>query len=585
MRHLFGTGAGSGVAVGPARLLPPRIELEERRIAADRIVSELERFEAAVATTDAAMAEIARDPAEPPETTAELIEAHRAILASDEIAHEARRLIGERSLGAEWAVRVVLDHLRPVFEQMKDERFRTRFEDVESVAARLLRTLLHLPEIQLDERLAGGIGIGVELSPLDAVELHRIGIAGFVTERGGPTSHGAIVARALGVPFVFGVGGLSGLVSPGELVCVDAARAEVVVQPDEATLAAFAARQAEEAERWRVAQVTQLEPSITADGVAVSLGANIDSAREAAAAVAAGADEIGLVRTELLYLDRRSLPSEEEQLDDAVHILAAAGGRPVTFRTLDLGGDKLSAGGRVAGGQNPALGLRGIRLSLRRRDLFRTQLRALYRAAAFGPLRILFPLVSTVTEVRDARHVCAEVCDALAADGLPHDPHALVGAMIETPSAVLTADHIAAACDFLSVGTNDLIQYAFAADRKNEEMAYLYQPMHPSVLRALRQIFLAAAGADRPVSVCGDMAGDPAHTWILLGLGLRAFSMTARQLPFVKSMVRRAVLTHAEEIAAAALRLTSHDEVEALALARLGGRSPPELGGAKESYR
>jgi phosphoenolpyruvate-protein phosphotransferase (PTS system enzyme I) len=580
MHLLSGIGAGNGIAIGAARLLPPRIAIEESRIATERIVSELKRFDAAITTTDAAMAEIAHHSSAPRNVGSDLVDTHRAMLNSDEIAGEARRLIRERSLGAEWAVRLVLNEMRSAFTQMKDERFRARFEDAEAVADRLLRSLLDLPEIRLDERLVGAIGIGFELSPLDALQLHRLGIAGFATERGGPTSHEAIIARTLDLPYVFGVTGLVDLVRSGDTTCVDGTHGEVVVNPDELTVRAFEQRRLHEAERWRAVEVIQAAPALTLDGTAVSMGANIESASEVASAIAAGADHIGLVRTELLYLDRRVLPSEEEQFQDAVDIVEAAGGRPVTFRTLDMGGDKLPVGVRIDVGPNPALGLRGIRFSLRRRDLFRTQLRALYRAAARGPLQIMFPLVSSATEIRDARRICLQVCAELLAEGAPHDPRAPIGAMIETPSAVLTADHIAAACDFMSVGTNDLIQYAFAADRQNEEMAYLYRPLHPSILRALQQVFAAAAAATScSVSVCGDMAGDPAHAWVLLGLGLRSFSMTTRQIPFVKSVLLKTELALAEQFAKDALLLTDADDVEALVTARLGERFSLELEG------
>jgi phosphotransferase system enzyme I (PtsI) len=362
-------------------------------------------------------------------------------------------------------------------------------------------------------------------------------------------------------------------------LCIDASFSEVVIRPDDATLRSFERRRAAEAERLRVVATTRREPAVTLDGTTVFLGANVESATEVAAAIEAGADHIGLVRTELLYLARPALPSEEDQYRDAVDILRAAGGRPVTFRTLDVGGDKLPMGVRIPVGPNPALGMRGIRFSLDRPDIFRAQLRALYRAAAVGPLRIMLPLVSRVAEVREARRICARVCEELAFERTPFDDRAPLGAMIETPSAVFTADHIAAECDFVSVGTNDLIQYAFAADRQNEDMAYLYQPTHPSILRALAQVFAAAATAGRPVSVCGDMAGDPWNTWLLLGLGLRSFSMATPELAFVKSIVRKTELPLAREFAGAALELTSSEEVAALASARFGARFALELDG------
>jgi phosphotransferase system enzyme I (PtsI) len=582
MESLDGTGAGSGIAIGVAQPLAPHVDVEERHVATDRLVSELIRFEAAIENTDAEMAEAAAlARALGPRTSigAEMVDAHRAILHSDELTMGARRLIRERKLGAEWAVRTVLDEVRGVFERMSDERFRARLADVEAVADRLLRSLLQLPAVRANERLEGKIAVGAELSPLDVLHLHRLGVAGIATERGGPTSHAAILARAVGIPYVFGVAGLVERVRGGELICLDAARGEVVIDPDEEALRRFEQRQAElEARSRAVIAATSHAPAATLCGAPLAIGANVESARDVEAAIAAGADHIGLVRTELLYLGRAILPSEEEQWVDAVEIVRAARGRTVTFRTLDLGGDKLPSGVRIGVGPNPALGLRGIRFSLRRRDLFRTQLRALYRASAAGPVRIMFPLVACVTELRAAREVCRAVRDELAAAGEPHDPHVPLGAMIETPSAVLTADHITSACSFVSVGTNDLVQYAFAADREDAEMAAMYQPHHPTILRALRHVFGAAAQSGCEVSVCGDMAGDPANAWMLIGLGLRSFSMSARQIPFVKSLLMRTAVAEAEQLAADALRLDDPAEIKALARARLGDRFALQLG-------
>lgn len=429
----------------------------------------------------------------------------------------------------------------------------------------MLRSLAGVPEPQHSENLRGAVVVGVELSPRDALQLHELGIAGFATERGGLTSHEAIIARTLGIPYVFGLRRLVERVRAGDLVCIDAARGEVVLRPDVEALGTFKHRREHESERWRVVQAQQRVPVVTLDGTPVSLGANVSSAGEIKEAIGAGADHIGLVRTELLYLDRLRVPSEAAQLQDALTMVRAAAGCPVTFRTLDLGGDKLHRAVQIAVGPNPALGLRGIRFSLRRPDLFRTQLRALYRAAVAGPLRILFPLVSSVSEIREARSLCAQVCAELAASGTPHEPRTPLGAMIETPSAVLTADHIAAESDFLSVGTNDLIQYTFAADRQNEDMTYPYQPLHPSILRALQQILATGQRLRCPVSVCGDMAGDPANARALLGLGLRSSSMAARELVFVKSLLRQTRLAEAEQLARGALLLTCTEEVMALA--------------------
>jgi phosphotransferase system enzyme I (PtsI) len=563
MRRFRGTGTSRGIGIGPARLLPPPFHIEERRVESDRIAGEVERFDAAIATTDAAMQRLADEASTAPRELGELIDAHRAILKSDELTLDTRALIVERSMGAEWAVRLVLEKLRPVFAAMTDPRFRERFEDVEAVANRLLRTLLAVPEIRL-ENMTDAVAVALELSPLEALQLHRAGIVGFLTERGGPTSHAAIVARTLGIPYVFGVAGLVAAVQAGETVCIDGERGEVVVAPDAPTEADFARRRREAAGRQRAVEAGRHEPAITLDGTNMQLGANVESREDVSAAVAAGADHIGLVRTELLYLDRAELPSEDEQLEDARQLVEAAAGRPVTFRTLDIGGDKLPVSVRIAVGPNPALGVRGIRFSLRRLDLFRTQLRALYRAATYGPVQIMFPLVSRADEVQQARAICADVCAELTRQGLSHDACVPIGAMIETPSAALTADHVAAVSDFLSIGTNDLIHYAFAADRDNDDVVDLYRPLHPAILRLLRSVFDGAAAHGRPVSLCGEMAGDPRYTSMLVGLGLRAFSMIASQIPFVRSVLRTVDLASAQRLAHEALQLTSDVEVAAL---------------------
>ena len=578
MIRLRGSAAGGGITTGPVHLAAPRLLVEERYVTPARVAGELGRFDAAVAAADAAMAEVAAH-GESASTGAEVIAAHRAILQSDEVIDAAHHLIRDRGIGAEWALRIVVDQLGVRFAQMDDERFRERFADVEHVAEALLRRLVGVPPLDVTQPLAGAVVVGYDLSPVDILRLHRLGVSGFAAERGGPTSHTAIVARTLGSAFVLGVHGLVEAVRTGDVVCLDGRAREVVVRPDAATLLSFEERRAAEAERVRIVDAMRSAPSVTVDGTAISIGANIESVDEIAAAVAAGADHIGLVRTELLYLDRPSLPTEEEQYLDAVEMVRAAAGRPVTFRTLDLGGDKLPMGVRIPVGPNPALGMRGIRFSLERRDIFRTQLRALYRAAASGPLRILVPLVSSVSEMRQVRAICTDVCAELAAANLAHEAGVPLGAMIETPSAVLTADHIAASSDFVSVGTNDLVQYAFAADRQSEDMAYLYQPMHPAIVRALAQVFAAAAAAGRPVSVCGDMAGDPWSTWLLVGLGLRSFSMAMPEIAFVKSIVRHTALAEAEEFARAAMELTTVEEVTDLAMARFGQRFPLELAG------
>jgi phosphotransferase system enzyme I (PtsI) len=286
---------------------------------------------------------------------------------------------------------------------------------------------------------------------------------------------------------------------------------------------------------------------------------------------------VGLFRTEFLYLERPELPSEEEQYAHAVAALKNVGGRSITFRTLDLGGDKLPPSVRIPSGTNPAMGLRSIRFSLRRRDVFRTQLRALYRAAAVGPMQILLPLISGVAELRATKQLCLETVEDLKREGIAHVAKVPLGVMIETPSAALIADLLAAECDFLSIGTNDLIQYTLAADREDEHVGYLYHPMHPAILRALRQIVAGASSAKRSVAMCGDMAGDPMSLWMLLGIGLRNFSMAPRQIPVVKSIIRSTRIDEAERLAEKALQLRTESETEALVRDAMLARFPVEL--------
>jgi phosphotransferase system enzyme I (PtsI) len=565
MHRLHGVGASHGIAIGPAHSLEITVEVSERKISDEEIDPELARFDEAVATTDeqlrALQGELERQGGE----GAELVGIQRLMLKSTQLCGETRRRIRVEAVGAEWALRLALDRIQVTFRRLTEQRFRERGADAEAVGERLLRVLVGMPELKPGAGApSGAIAVGVDLSPLDPLALARVGIAGIASEGGGRTSHTAILTRALGLPYVVGIKHLSTTVHVGDTVIVDGGRGEVIVNPDPETRRAFEERAAVGRARAEHLQGARALPAVALDGAVVTLNANVESLPEIAAVIEAGATGVGLFRTEFLYLERPDLPDEEEQYLDAVAVLEALAGRPATFRTLDLGGDKLAVSVRPPKGANPALGVRSIRFSLQHPDIFRTQLRALYRAATRGPLRIMFPLVSGVTEMTRARALCREVCQELAAEGLPHRPDTPIGAMIETPSAALTIDHLARACDFFSIGTNDLIQYAFAADRQNEDVSHLSHPLHPAVLRSIKQILDAAAVADRPVSLCGDMAGDPGLTWILVGLGLTDLSMSPREIPAVKAVIRASTLAEMRELAGQALSLGSEDEVQAL---------------------
>jgi phosphotransferase system enzyme I (PtsI) len=579
VERLTGVGASPGIAIGVAHVLGSRVDVHERRIPADAVDAEIKRFEDALAQTDAQLARIQHEIAEREgdEHQYRILEAHRLMLSDVHLTDQAKRYIRDDKTSADWAVRRALDQIQSVFDRIEDPYFRERRSDIAMVGERLLRNLLGMVESSVEDTPKGSIAIGHDLSPADVAQLGRAEAAAFCTEGGGRTSHTAIVARALGLPLVVGVEHLGNRVWSGMTVIVDGNRGEVILDPDAEALRRYNARA--DVQRARAQRLSAMRdtPSATIDSTPIHLAANVEMLEEIPIAVDLGAEAVGLFRTEFLYLERPTLPSEEEQYQHAVAALKSVGGRPITFRTLDLGGDKLPAAVRMPSGANPAMGLRSIRYSLHRIDIFRTQLRALYRASVEGPMSILFPLISGVAELRAAKRVCADVCAELAKEGIPHDPKVPIGTMVETPSAAFIADLLADECDFLSIGTNDLIQYALAADREDEHVGYLYHPLHPAILRALKQIVEGAGRANKPVAMCGDMAGDPLLAWMLIGLGLRHLSMAPRQIPVLKSIVHSTKIADAERLARAALELRTEIEVEELVYGTMRERFPLEL--------
>jgi phosphotransferase system enzyme I (PtsI) len=583
MEKLTGAAASPGIAIGVAHVLGSRVEVHERRIARETVEAELRRFEEALAHTDAQLARIQTQIAEREhdEQQYRILEAHRLMLQDVHLVEVARKIIRDEQTGAEWAVRRALDQIQAVFDRIEDPYFRERRSDVATVGERLLRNLLGMVESPSGEDAPkGSIAVGHDLAPADVAQLGRAEVAAFVTEGGGRTSHTAIVTRALGLPYVVGVEGLGHHVWSGMNVIVDGTRGVVILDPDERALRVYRDRAARQRVRAQRLSSIRDAPAQTLDGARIHLAANIELMEEIPPAGELGAESIGLFRTEFLYLERPDVPSEEEQYGHAVAALRQAQGRTITFRTLDLGGDKLPPAFRIPSGQNPSLGLRSIRFSLHRPELFRTQLRALYRAAAVGPLQIMFPLISGVAELRTAKAICQEVAADLRREGVAHDPDVKLGVMVETPSAAMIADLLAEESEFLSIGTNDLIQYSLAADRENEHVGYLYHPLHPAILRVLRQI--VTSGSKRPVAMCGDMAGDPMLCWVLMGIGLRNFSMAPRQIPLVKSIIRASRVSEAEKLAQAALALRTESEVEDLVYNVMYEHFPLELDGDEE---
>ncbi len=575
---LQGIGASPGVAVGHAFVLDSkRVRTPKVKLKADEVDLEALRFKTAVDLSDVQLQELkerlfSESDRNQGQDHALILEAHRMMLHDPMFLGEVTRLIREEAINAEWAVRRVAKRLKHQFDNLEDEYFRERRADVDFVADRVVRNLLGQA---VDEEVAvpnDAVIIAHEISPADAAMLVKTGrIAAFVTDLGGQTSHTAIVARAREVPAVVGAVRASEHVRTGDVVAVDGTRGLVLINPTEQQLAIFR----ETMRRHLAVEATALRTAelraVTTDGIEVHLNGNIEFPEEIPSLLAHGAEGIGLYRTEFLFLNRPLPPTEEEHYEAYKEVLLAMGNRPVTIRTLDLGGDKVP-GKKPEKEQNPAMGLRAIRYCLQHREMFRVQLRALLRASAHGNMRIMFPLISGLSELREARSELEHCRSELGRSGHPIGKRMPIGIMVETPSAALIADRLAQEADFFSVGTNDLIQYSLAIDRQNRDVAYLYKPLHLAVLRSLQSIVNAAKAAKIPVAMCGEMAGDPAFTLVLVALGFDELSMTAGQVSSVKGIVRRVSRTDAVALLNEAMQFSTGEEIERFVRAEMERR-------------
>jgi phosphotransferase system enzyme I (PtsI) len=572
---LMGLAASPGIAIGRAWPVDRRrVRTPKRRIEPVEIPAELARLEAALALSDQQLAEV-REKVERIEGSEHvaIIDMHRVMLKDEMLVAEARRLISEDRVNAEWAVRRAIRKIKAAFNELADEYFKERRADVDFVGERIIKNLMG-EVVDVDEPPPeGSIVVAHDLSPADtALLLHERKVAGFVTDAGTKTSHTAIVARALEVPAVVGVGRISALADRGDWLVVDGGRGVVVLNPTAGERADYEVARERWRERERELLRTRDLPATTLDGVSLRLVGNIEFAEEVKSLVEHGGEGVGLYRTEFLFLGRGDLPTEDEHYENYRTILEALAPRPVTIRTFDLGGDKLPVGTKVHA-DNPALGLRAVRYCLRHPDMFRTQLRGLLRAAKHGNLRIMFPMISGVAELRAAKRMLAEAREELRREG--HDVlMPPVGIMVELPSAAMLSDRLARECDFLSIGTNDLIQYTMAIDRQNKDVAYLYRPLHLAVLRMLKLVCDAGRQAGIPVSMCGEMAGEPLYVLVLLGLGLSELSMNGPSIPLVKRVLRAARASDGRDLLERILSFTAADEIERAVRSEMTHRFP-----------
>ncbi len=571
--QLTGIGVSRGIAIGEAHVLQRgEIEVTEYAIPQQLLDDEVRRFRKALEIARGQLRDIRnRIPEGTRADIVEFIDTHLLMLEDSTLTVAPEHLIVEQQVNAEWALKQQRDALVQVFEEMDDPYLRTRKDDIDHVVSRIQRILqsgdVH-NGITEDVSLEGSILFADELTPADTVLMQHQGIAAFVTEYGGPLSHTAIIARSLHIPAVVGAHEVRRYVRDRELVIVDGERGVVIADPDERTLAEYRARQA--AEQARVAGLVSLrnQAARTRDGLSIRLLGNIELTEDVAEVLNNGAEGVGLYRTEFLFMNRDDLPGEEEQLEQYTRVMAALGGRPLTIRTLDLGADK-PLEGHERPCTNPALGLRAIRLCLHDPALFLPQLRAILRASARGPVRMMIPMLSGISELEQVLALVREARAQLDAEGLEHDPRLPIGAMIEVPSAALTARAFARRLDFLSIGTNDLIQYTLAIDRVDDEVNYLYDPTHPAVLELIHRVIEAGRAENTPVAMCGEMAGDPNYTRLLLGLGLTEFSMQPAALLEVKGIVNNSEASRLRPLALALLEADEASERRRL-LARLG---------------
>lgn len=532
-----GIGASAGIAIGKSFVLPNwEWEFPEQRVDVADFAREFERVYEGIRTSKHEIEQIKdelREVVGSDET--QIFDAHLAILDDPVFMNEIQGIIQRQYKAAEVAVKEAIDHFVTMFDLLDDEYMKERALDIKDVGNRLLKHLLGAPEITLPSDTQPFILIARELSPSQLAHINPNNVLGIVTLAGSSTSHSAIMARALGVPLVVGVEAkLEEPIQTGQSLIIDGTEGLLFIDPDDSLIDHYSELQGRQAEdRQRLNSIAG-HRSVTPDGKVLGLAANISSLKELEVALSSGAHGVGLFRTEFLYMDRNRFPKEEEQFEVYKSVAEKLAGEPLIIRTLDIGGDKQLDYFNIPEEDNPFLGYRAIRISLDRKDLFKTQLRAILRASSFGQVKVMYPLISSVEEVRAANHILEEAKQELEREGLPYNAHIQVGIMIEVPAAVMLADLLAQEVDFFSIGTNDLVQFTLAVDRMNEEISYLYEPFHPAVLRMLKQTVEAAKRNQIKVGVCGELAGDLRALPIWLSLDVDELSMSSHSILQVK---------------------------------------------------
>lgn len=561
---LKGIAASPGIEIGKAYVLKEqKVTINRENIADNMVEKEIKRLEEAIAKSKDQLEKI-KEKAERElgQDKAEIFGAHLMVLEDPVFLDEIKAKIRETRITAENAVSIVSQNYIEMFNNMEDEYLKERAADVKDVSDRIIKNILGVPIETLADISEKVIVIAKDLTPSDTAQMNKQKVLAFATDMGGRTSHTAIMARSLEIPAVVGLVDISGQAAAGDVIIVDGNKGVVYINPDEKTLKEYEKLKQDYIKyRQELKQLKDL-PGETRDRARrVELSANIGTPKDVKGALENGAEGVGLYRTEFLYMDRENLPSEEEQFKAYKEVAESMAPRPIIIRTLDIGGDKKLPYLEMPDELNPFLGWRAIRMCLDRPHILKTQLRAILRASHYGNLKIMYPMVSRAEEIRKANAILEEARQELRAEGIPFDENLEVGIMVEIPSAAVIADILAKEVDFFSIGTNDLIQYTLAVDRMNEHISILYEPLHPAVLRLIKNVIDASHKAGKWTGMCGEMAGDVTAAPILLGMGLDEFSMSASSIPQVKKIIRSLSYDEAKQIAEKALSLERPEEI------------------------
>jgi phosphoenolpyruvate-protein phosphotransferase (PTS system enzyme I) len=567
---IHGVGVSSGIAIGRAHLVSNALlEVVHYQLPPKLINDEIQRFVKAIKAVEHDLEMIKEQlPAGAPAELSAFINTHLAMLKDKSLSEAPKAIILNEQCNAEWAVKQQMDEIVEQFDAIEDEYLRERKHDVVQVVERIIKVLLGHPnqtpkqtkEIQKQENAT--ILVAHDISPADAIQFKQHQFAAFITDVGGITSHTAILARSLNIPSIVALQRARDLISDGEIIIVDGTVGVVIVSPSKEILAEYELKQ----EQWQLEQQKlqriKTTKAVTIDGTAIELFANIEVPEDVISARAAGASGVGLYRTEFLFMNRREMPGEEEQFEAYKQVAETMAGLPVTIRTLDLGADKQMNPDSVSDCANPALGLRAVRFCLSEPHIFHTQFRALLRASNYGNIKILIPMLSNLAELRQTKLLLERAKQSLREEKVAFNEEISIGGMIEIPAAAISADAFAKELDFLSIGTNDLIQYTLAIDRTDDAVAHLYNPLHPSVLKLIQITIQAAQKAGKAVSICGEMAGDTKLTRLLIGMGMRQLSMHPSHILSVKQQILHSQMSLLNKQVKKLLNLSDIEKIE-----------------------